>query len=50
MLPLVFIDVDGTLIGSAAVPTDDVREAAAAAVDRGQHLALCTARPAYHPG
>jgi len=47
VLPLVFIDVDGTLIGSRGVPTDDVWAAAEAAVARGQHLALCTARPAF---
>ncbi|HEX7132411.1 MAG TPA: HAD hydrolase family protein [Iamia sp.] len=47
MLPLVFIDVDGTLIGTPGVPTDDVWAAAEAAVARGQHLALCTARPAF---
>ncbi len=47
MLPLVFIDVDGTLVGEAGAPTDDVWAAAAAAVERGQHLALATARPAF---
>jgi Cof subfamily protein (haloacid dehalogenase superfamily) len=47
VLPLVFIDVDGTLVGSAGAPTDDVWAAATAAVERGQHLALCTARPAF---
>lgn len=47
MLPLVFIDVDGTLVGSAGAPTDDVWAAAKAAVARGQHLAICTARPAF---
>lgn len=47
MLPLVFIDVDGTLVGSAGAPTADVWAAAEAAVARGQHLALATARPAF---
>lgn len=47
VLPLVFIDVDGTLVGMAGAPTDDVWAAAAAAVGRGQHLALATARPAF---
>ncbi len=47
MLPLVFIDVDGTLVGSSGAPTDAVWEAAARAVGRGQHLALATARPGF---
>lgn len=47
MLPLVFIDVDGTLVGSSGVPTEVVWAAAQRAVDRGQHLALATARPAF---
>jgi Cof subfamily protein (haloacid dehalogenase superfamily) len=47
VLPLVFIDVDGTLVGSSGVPSDAVWSAARRAVDRGQHLALATARPAF---
>lgn len=47
MLPLVFIDVDGTLVGAAGAPTGAVWGAAEAAVARGQHLAICTARPAF---
>jgi hypothetical protein len=47
VLPLVCIDVDGTLVGSAGTPTDAVWSAAAAAVGRGQHLAICTARPPF---
>ncbi len=47
MLPLVCIDVDGTLVGSAGEPTDAVWAAAEAAVARRQHLALCTARGAF---
>lgn len=47
MLPLVFIDVDGTLVGASGRPTDAVWAAAARAVQRGQHLALATARPAF---
>jgi Cof subfamily protein (haloacid dehalogenase superfamily) len=47
VLPLVLIDVDGTLVGSSGAPTDAVWAAAARAVDRGQHLALATARPAF---
>lgn len=49
VLPLVFIDVDGTLVGSTGVPTEPVWAAAARAVARGQHLALATARPAFGP-
>lgn len=49
MLPLVCIDVDGTLIGSSGEPTPAVWAAAEAAVERGQHLALCTARAAFGP-
>jgi Cof subfamily protein (haloacid dehalogenase superfamily) len=44
MLDLVCIDIDGTLVGSSGEPTDAVWAAAEAAVDRGQHLAICTAR------
>lgn len=47
MLPLVFIDVDGTLVGPDGAPTEAVWDAAADAVRRGQHLALATARPAF---
>jgi len=47
MLPLVLIDVDGTLVGESGVPTPAVWEAAHRAIDRGQHLALATARPAF---
>lgn len=49
MLPLVFIDVDGTLVGSAGVPSDATWRAADRARDRGQHLALATARVALGP-
>ncbi|WP_020379589.1 HAD hydrolase family protein [Candidatus Microthrix parvicella] len=49
MLPLICIDVDGTLIGSSGVPSDGVWAAAEAAVARGQHLAICTARVAVGP-
>ncbi len=47
MLPLICIDVDGTLVGSSHVPTDVVWAAAEAAIARGQHLALSTARGAF---
>ncbi len=49
MLPLVCIDVDGTLVGASGVPTDAVWAAADAAIGRGQHLALSTARGAFGP-
>ncbi|HVO09849.1 MAG TPA: HAD-IIB family hydrolase [Vicinamibacteria bacterium] len=44
MLPLVCVDVDGTLVGPSGQPTETVWSAAARAVARGQHIALCTAR------
>lgn len=47
MLPLICIDVDGTLVGSSHVPTDAVWKAAAAATARGQHLAISTGRGAF---
>lgn len=47
VLPLVCIDVDGTLVGSSGEPTNAVWAATAEAVARGQHLALCTARGAF---
>lgn len=47
VLPLVFIDVDGTLVGPTGEPTEAVWAAAGRAVTRGQHLALATARPAF---
>lgn len=49
MLPLICIDVDGTLVGSSHVPTEAVWQAAADATARGQHLALSTARGAFGP-
>jgi Cof subfamily protein (haloacid dehalogenase superfamily) len=49
VLPLICIDVDGTLVGSSHVPTDAVWHAAAEATARGQHLALSTARGAFGP-
>lgn len=49
MLPLICIDVDGTLVGPAHEPTDAVWAAAQAAIDRGQHLALSTGRGAMGP-
>ncbi len=47
VLPLVFIDVDGTLVGPTGAPTAAVWASARRAVERGQHLALATARPAF---
>lgn len=47
MIPLVCIDVDGTLVGSSGIVTDAVWGAVDAALDRGQHLALSTARGAF---
>lgn len=44
VLPLVCLDVDGTLVGSAGAPSDRLWDAAARARGRGQHLTLCTAR------
>ncbi|MGI9624155.1 MAG: HAD hydrolase family protein [Acidimicrobiales bacterium] len=49
VLPLVCIDVDGTLVGPTGKPTSVVWDAADAAVERGQHLALTTARGAIGP-
>lgn len=49
MLPLICLDVDGTLVGSSGSPTDEVWDAAERARARGQHLTLCTARVALGP-
>jgi Cof subfamily protein (haloacid dehalogenase superfamily) len=49
VLPLVFIDVDGTLVGSSGEPSEETWAAARRATARGQHLALATARPAFGP-
>ena len=47
MIPLICIDVDGTLVSSTGVVTSGVWEAVDRALDRGQHLALSTARGAF---
>jgi len=47
MIPLVCIDVDGTLVGSSGEVREAVWEAVDAALARGQHLALTTARGAF---
>ena len=49
VLPLICIDVDGTLVGSSHEPTEAVWQATAAATGRGQHLGLSTARAAFGP-
>lgn len=49
MLPLVCLDVDGTLVGSAGRPSDALWSSARRARGRGQHLTLCTARVALGP-
>ncbi|MDP6298755.1 MAG: HAD hydrolase family protein [Acidimicrobiales bacterium] len=49
MLPLVCIDVDGTLIGSSGVPSERVLETINSALSRGQQLCLSTARGAMGP-
>lgn len=49
VLPLICLDVDGTLVGSAGEPSDGLWSAAQRARGRGQHLTLCTARLAAGP-
>jgi Cof subfamily protein (haloacid dehalogenase superfamily) len=45
VIPLVILDVDGTLIGSSGTVAPGVWEAAEEARDAGVKLALCTGRP-----
>jgi Cof subfamily protein (haloacid dehalogenase superfamily) len=47
VIPLICIDVDGTLVGSSRVVTEGVWHAVDEALARGQHLALSTARGAF---
>ncbi len=47
MIPLVCIDVDGTLVGASGIVTKGVWAAVDRALGRGQHLALSTARGAF---
>lgn len=47
MIPLICIDVDGTLVGASGVVTEPVWQAVDEALERGQHLALSTARGAF---
>jgi len=49
MLPLICLDVDGTLVGRAGEPSERLWAAADAARVRGQRLTLCTARLAAGP-
>lgn len=49
MLPLICLDVDGTLVGSAGSPSETLWASAARARQRGQRLTLCTARLAAGP-
>lgn len=49
MLPLICLDVDGTLVGAAGAPSTTLWSAAGRARARGQRLTLCTARPAAGP-
>lgn len=46
MIDVIFIDVDGTLVGTAGGVPEAVWEAAARARARGIRLAVCTGRPA----
>ena len=47
MIPLICIDVDGTLVGASGTPTEAVWAAIDQALERGQHLAVSTARGAF---
>lgn len=47
MIRLIFIDVDGTLIGASGVVPDEVWEMAGRLRDRGVRLAICSGRPAF---
>lgn len=49
VLPLVCLDVDGTLVGRSGAPSEVLWAAAERARARGQHLTLCTARLAAGP-
>lgn len=49
MLPLICLDVDGTLVGKAGAPSAVLWSAAERARARGQRLTLCTARLAAGP-
>jgi len=49
VLPLICLDVDGTLVGLGGAPSAALWEAVDRALARGQHLTLCTARLAAGP-
>lgn len=49
MVPLICLDVDGTLVGSSGSPSQELWDAAERARARGQRLTLCTARLAAGP-
>lgn len=49
MLPLICLDVDGTLVGTRGTPSTALWAAAERARGRGQRLTLCTARLAAGP-
>ena len=47
MIPLVFIDVDGTLVGSSGDVDSTTWEAAARTRAAGVRLAICSGRPGF---
>jgi Cof subfamily protein (haloacid dehalogenase superfamily) len=47
MISLICVDVDGTLVGTSGVVSQDVWDAADAARARGVRLAVCSGRPAF---
>jgi Cof subfamily protein (haloacid dehalogenase superfamily) len=47
MIKLIFIDVDGTLLGSSGTVHPEVWDAAERAREHGVHLAICSGRPAF---
>ncbi len=49
VLPLICLDVDGTLVGSSGTPSERLWKAAEEARARSQRLTLCTARLAAGP-
>ncbi len=47
MLPLIFVDVDGTLVGTTNDVRPEVWDAADALRAQGAHLVLCSGRPGF---
>ncbi|MEP6619340.1 MAG: HAD-IIB family hydrolase [bacterium] len=47
MIELICIDVDGTLVGSSGIVSDEIWMAAAQARARGVRLAVCSGRPGF---